>query len=160
LRLHDAMEQDHAESPRYFPVRRSKSRQRCDLACVPGASSLGSPPVRAKSCQTANKLDFVIRLVKRTLRKTTKACPAAPAFPAARQFSLAAGSCWLSGVTCTEIVRHVAKGFQDHRVFELSQIRTSLPGKCNRARICVFACKFACNNDPLRGDFRVQFRPL
>jgi hypothetical protein len=22
------------------------------------------------------------------------------------------------------------------------------------------ACKFACNNDPLRGDFRVQFRPL
>jgi hypothetical protein len=22
------------------------------------------------------------------------------------------------------------------------------------------ACKFACNSDPLRGDFRVQFRPL
>ena len=21
-------------------------------------------------------------------------------------------------------------------------------------------CKFACNNDPLRGDFRIQFRPL
>jgi hypothetical protein len=21
-------------------------------------------------------------------------------------------------------------------------------------------CKIACNNDPLRGDFRVQFRPL
>ena len=21
-------------------------------------------------------------------------------------------------------------------------------------------CKFACNSDPLRGDFRVQFRPL
>ena len=21
-------------------------------------------------------------------------------------------------------------------------------------------CKFACHNDPLRGDFRIQFRPL
>ena len=27
-------------------------------------------------------------------------------------------------------------------------------------RIESLSCKFACNNDPLRGDFRVQFRPL
>jgi hypothetical protein len=30
----------------------------------------------------------------------------------------------------------------------------------HRPMLGVLECKFACNNDPLRGDFRVQFRPL
>jgi hypothetical protein len=29
-----------------------------------------------------------------------------------------------------------------------------------RGVACTHQCKFACNSDPLRGDFRVQFRPL
>src|SRR6267378_4002267 len=46
---------------------------------------------------------------------------------------------------------------------------SSQPSLAQRARLELLAnspnrateelCKFACNNDPLRGDFRVQFRP-
>ena len=42
-------------------------------------------------------------------------------------------------------------------------IRVHGPGPrrgCSPTTTSRSACKFACNNDPLRGDFRVQFRPL
>src|SRR6266513_1987716 len=45
-------------------------------------------------------------------------------------------------------------------MWDQGRLGAPVPAHARRGGVKGLSCKFACNSDPLRGDFRVQFRPL
>ena len=73
--------------------------------------------------------------------------------------------CWVHKTA--NVLNKVALSVQGNMKKDLREVYLAPNRASAEVAIDIFAekygakyCKFACNNDPLRGDFRVQFRPL
>jgi hypothetical protein len=75
-------------------------------------------------------------------------------------FSDLVGSTALSARMDPEDLREVISTYQKCVAETVSHFGGFVAKYMGDGVLVYFGCKFACNSDPLRGDFRVQFRPL